>query len=653
MTVWDSVINVLSGALFAKLVLAALLVSVFLFLRKKDAEGEMVGYAILSALLALREVAFALLPGAILSAATDLALACGLLYLAMRPFRLGWAFWLPAAVDAAALVLLGLDAFGLFALIPPELLRLAGLLPALGFAFLPLAMRSEADTSARRLSIRSWLPQAAGLALYLVGGAVAGTESPLFLAVAGPFLYCLLFALALLFVDVVQGELVSAVDYYEESVDSLYDLLLATGGSMRGEGFLQDVADSMTRAVVERTGADGGILLLADEFEETVSVRSLYGSCPPPFKLPENLPKDPERVESYLRHARFRLGEGLFGEIARTGKNVFESGSGASLPDNGDEGWLKVGAFIASPLILRDRIIGVVSVVKSGEGSFSERDFDRCKLLANFGSIAVANSFSFLEAAERSDIEREADIAASMQKKLIPEELPTVAGLEFGAFSSPAAGVSSDYYDVIQARGGKLLLVVADAAGKGVAAGTVLVMIRAILHLIAASAKDVATLMQWANRGISGKVDSDHFAALCLAQADARSGVVEIASAGRQAAVVCKAGSGALSAIEADSVPIGIASGTAYASSRLALEAGDALVLFSDGAIEAMNAQGKQYGRKRLGAAIQAARELSAPEMVERIRADIEDFAGTSPARDDRTVLVMKRTLVMTARSPS
>ena len=108
-------------------------------------------------------------------------------------------------------------------------------------------------------------------------------------------------------------------------------------------------------------------------------------------------------------------------------------------------------------------------MAKSGQGVFSERDFDRCKLLANFGSIAVANSFSFLEAAERSDIEREADIAANVQGTLLPKKLPDVRGFAFGAFASSARGVCSDYYDIIQTKPDKAVIAVGDVAGKGVA----------------------------------------------------------------------------------------------------------------------------------------------------------------------------------------
>ena len=448
-----------------------------------------------------------------------------------------------------------------------------------------------------------------------------------------------------MFIDIVQSQLVSAVDYYEESVDSLYDLLLSTGTAMRSETFLQDVVDNMIRTVVERTGADGGILLLSDEFEETVSVRALCGSYPPPFKLPENLPKTQDRVESFLRHARFKLGEGILGEVSRTGKHVFvpQAGPDSPLPDNGDEAWLKAGAFIASPLIVSDRIIGAVSVVKSGQGSFSERDFDRCKLLANFGSIAVANSFSFLEAAERSDIEREADIAAEVQSSLIPKKLPEVQGFSFGAYASSAHGVCSDYYDIIQTRSDKAVIAVGDVAGKGVAASIVLVMVRSILHLITASTKDVATLLQWVNRGITGKVDLDHYATLCLAAVDSSSGVVEFANAGHQPALLCRSSDGPLETFESKSVPIGVERGTIFVSARFALTEGDVLVLYTDGIVETMNAQGKQYGRKSLGAVVQRCRELSPSEIAEQIQEDLMGFAGTARPHDDRTVLVIKR----------
>lgn len=641
----DSIFGALSGPLLAKLALSAALMAVFVFLRKKDTEGTMTGYALVACFLALRDLFFTLLAGPKLYDIGDLILLGGLLYMSFRPFRLEWPFWVGVGLDGAAIVFLVLEALGLDLGVPSGYLRLAALVPVLAIAILPLLYGAEADTPARTLSARSALPLAIGSAIYIAAGTIMGSDAAVFRTLLTPMFYGLLFALALMFIDIIQGALVSAVDYYEESVDSLYDLLLSTGTAMRSETFLQDVVDNMIRTVVERTGADGGALLLSDEFEETVSVRAICGKYPPPFKLPENLPRTADRVESYVRHARFRLGEGILGEVSRSGKHVFvpQAGPDSPLPDNGDEPWLKAGAFIASPLIVRDRIIGAVSVVKSENGIFSERDFDRCKLLANFGSIAVANSFSFLEAAERGDIEREADIAAEVQASLVPRKLPEVRGFAFGAFASSARGVCSDYYDIIQTKADKAVVAVGDVAGKGVAASIVLVMVRSILHLITASTKDVATLLQWVNRGITGKVDLDHYATLCLADVDSSSGAVELANAGHQPALLCRAAEGALEAFESKSVPIGVERGTVYSSSRFALAEGDLLVLYTDGIIETMNTQGKQYGRKSLGAVVQRSRALAPSEIAERIREDLLGFAGPAHPHDDRTVLVIKR----------
>lgn len=642
----DSIINALSGPSFTKLALAALLAVAFFHLRTKDTEGVMAGYALLASFLVFREIAFAIFPSAFLFAASDLALACGLLYLCVRPFRLGWYFWIPLVLSIAAFTLLALEAIGFDLALPTGTLRLAALAPALALAALPLLFRADADSPARSLALRSWLPLAAGTVLYIGAGSAAGIESPIFNALFVPLYYGLLFFIALLFSGILQAELVEAVDYYEESADSLYALLLSAGASDRGSMVLQDIVDNMLRSIVERTGADGGILLLADDLEETVSVRALHGSYPPPFKLPESLPREPERVESFLRHARFRLGEGILGEVSRTGKHVFvpQASPSSGLPDNGDEDWLKVGAFIVAPLILRDRIIGAVSVAKKGGGKFAERDFDRCKLLADFGCIVVASFFSFLEAAEHRDIALEADIAARLQSGLLPEKLPELLGLSFGAFSNPARGVCSDYYDVIRTRHDRALLVVGDAAGKGISASVVLVMIRAILHLITASTKDAATLLAWVNRGISGKVDSDHFASLCLASVDASSGAIELACAGRKPVLLCRAEGGQIETGEAaEGLPLGVERCSAYSQESLVLGPGDVLVLYTDGIVEALDAQGRQYGLKGLAAALRRSRGLCADAIARAIGEDLERFAGRSRSRDDRTLLVMKR----------
>ncbi len=641
----ESIVGVLNGPLLAKIALAAVLLAFFLYLRHKETEGVMFGFAFLAGFLVLRDVVFAVFPLPFVFISSDLIVFAALAYLLVASFGTGWLFWIAAALDLAAVPLIISGGLGLKLSFDPLVLQAAAVFPIAVMGIMPNLRRADADTPARIHSVRLALPTAVFSSVYLLAGVLIGRNSWFFQALAVPLFYGYLFAIALVFVDLSHKQLAGAVEYYEESVDSLYDLLLAAASSVRSEFSLQDVLDNTIRAIVERSGADGGLLLLADEFEESVSVRACFGTIPPPFKLPETLPKTRDRVESFVRHARFRLGEGLLGEVARTGKHLYvaQNTDASPLPDNGDEEWLRVGALIAAPLIVRDRIIGAVAVVRSAEGVFSERDFDRCKLLANFASIAVANSFSFLEAAERSDIEREAAIAENVQRSLLPKELPTIPGYAIGAYTSPARGVCSDYYDVIQTRADKLLLAVGDVAGKGVAASLVLVMVRSILNLITASTKDAATLLQWINRGITGKVDTDHFATLGLAALDASSGEIELANAGHQPAIIYRAEADTLQAVEIKTVPIGVERTTVFESRRFRLGKGDILALYTDGIVETVNAQGKQFGVKNLGALIRSCRGLSPDQIVERVRSEVMDFAAQARQHDDQTLLILKR----------
>jgi sigma-B regulation protein RsbU (phosphoserine phosphatase) len=294
------------------------------------------------------------------------------------------------------------------------------------------------------------------------------------------------------------------------------------------------------------------------------------------------------------------------------------------------------------PLVVVDRIFGLVAMSRTGEEGFSERDFDRAKLLANFGSIALANSYTFLEAAERGDIEREAAIAAEVQRSIVPRKIPDVAGLSFGAWTEAARGVCSDYYDVVRTGPDKAIAVIGDVAGKGVAASLVMVMIRSILHLITASAKDAATLVSWVNRGISGKVDMDHYATLGLLRVDARTGEIEYSNAAHQPVLLYRRSTDAVEALDIKSIPIGVEARTPYQSRSFRLAGGDILVLYTDGVVEAMNENGKQFGRKNLGSVVARGRDLGAKELAESIREELRDYSGRARRHDDQTVLVIK-----------
>lgn len=643
----DSFTQALGGPLMAKLALAAVSLAALLFLRRTETEGLLGGYVALAVLLILRDLAFAFVPHPDLFRISDL-LVFGLLFVASTggdgPRRLGAAFfWVPVGLSAFAALLLSFKAlFALAPALPSEALRLLALVP-IGAAFLAAGPLGKLAPDSLPGRIRFVLLPAS--ILYLAVGALLGPESLLFQSLVVPLSYASLLALAFMHEELSKRQLVDAAAYYEEAVDDLYGLLGATGEVLKSGFHLQEVLDALARSVAERTGAEGALVLLAEEDEEgSFVVRSLHGRFAPPFKLPESLPRSEERVSSHLRHARVRAGEGLLGEAAAEGNPLFlpRAGEDPRVVRNGEEDWLRLSSFMAAPLTLKDRVVGLLALARSGGEGFSERDFDRFKLLVSFGSIAVANSFAFLEAAERSDIEREAAIAADIQKTIVPRKLPDLGRLAFSAYTEAAKGVCSDYYDVIRTAPDRCIVAMGDVAGKGVQASLVMVMIRSILHLVTNSTKDLATLLSWLNRGIAGKIDMDHFATLCLLSIDAATGELEFANAAHQPLLVYRRDADAIETVDIKSIPVGVERATEYNAKKLKLRQGDILLLYTDGIVEAMNEGGKQYGRKNLGQALARARDLPPAKIAETIREEVRDFTGRARRHDDQSLLVVK-----------
>lgn len=639
--------QMLESPLVAKLFVLACIAALFFYLRRKDTEGQFNGFIALLGLLAARDALFTVYPLPELIYLSD-AVAYGFvlfLFLSPRPSaRLGLVLalivnFLAAAAVALSLFVEPLKAVPFWAF---SLLFMADMVLVAAYA---IAGRQDTDTPAKLLAARSWPWALAALVAYALLSLILGYESPIFDRIVVPLSYGWLIAAGLIALNIQDTEMVKAVSYYEGSVDSLYNLFMSTGTVLKGSFTTEEVLKSMNDSMVAETGADGGVIFLVDEFDDLIVCKAYAGLYPPPIPLPESLPRKPNRVESFMKHAQFRLGETLFGEVAKTGKNLFiaDTAGDSRIFRNGDEDFLRISSFMALPLMVEDKIIGVSSVVKTGPGAqFGEEDYDRFKLLANFGTLAVSNFFSFLEANERSGLQQSAGIAAEIQRTIIPKKLPQFPSLSMGAFTSPALGVSGDYYDVIQPRKDRLVCVIGDVAGKGVSAALIMVMIRSILHLITNTNKDIATVLDWVNRGITGKIDMDHYATLGIVAVNIETGEMEYANASHQPLLVYRRASDSVETIEIKSVPIGVERGSEYARKALKLADGDLVVMYTDGIVEAMNEQGKQYGRKGLSQVVVKNRDLAPKEIVNRIKGDLESFVGSVRQHDDQTVLILK-----------
>lgn len=658
------IVNLFISPLLAKI--SVLLCSALLiyFLRIRDSESKIGFFFFIALFCAFRDLLFQIFPLPGIALISDIVLFTAIVAVVMNAFS-GFKPWIPffGIINVVVIVLYVLRLlYGINIGLSEQIFGLMIIVDVLVLSIIGLIKRDNKENGDAILFARIWIPVSLILAVYSAAALVLGYKNQIFNGFVWPVSYIWFLIIALAALKDRYDETISAVSYYEASIDSLYNLSYKIGINLKDKFDVDGVVAVLNESLIEETKADGGAVFLVDEFDDLIITKALSGSFPPPFLLPENLPKTKKRITSYMRHAQLRLGETILGDAAKNAKNVYvpfvaddnrfsginpnqiaESGKS---PDNtknqGSDELETLYSFMAVPLMLEDKVIGLSALARTRTEAFSEDDFDKYKLLANFGSLSLSNVFSFMEVSEQSGIDRSAGIAAEIQAAIVPKKLPQFARLSVGAYSTPARGVSGDYYDIMRTREDRLVGVMGDVAGKGIQAAIIIVMIRSILQLITNTDKDVSTILDWVNKGITGKIELDHYATLSIVAINVFSGEMEYANAGHQPLLIYRNASDTIEAVEVKSVPIGIERSNPYQRKALKLYDGDIVLMYTDGVVEAMNEQGRQFGRKSLGQILSSNKDSDSIEIAAKIKSELANFKGSARQHDDQTVLVFK-----------
>ena len=423
------------------------------------------------------------------------------------------------------------------------------------------------------------------------------------------------------------------------------DFMVKASESFSDSDGLLKLLDTINKSVIDITKSDGGAILLIDEVDDIITVKTFTGTFPPPYQLPQDLPHKIARVETSFRFAQFPLGETIFGIAATTGKAelITDPLNDSRIFQNEPEDFLKLGSYIIIPMIVKGTVIGVLALARKFESpKFNETDFSNAQILTDFASCAIQNVFSYQEIAEHSELTKESEIACQLQKNMHAKTSFTIPGASFGCFFTGTEGVCGDYFDVIPCRKDRIAFVLADVAGKGMNSLIVMVMIRAIMQLVVNTQKTAATILTWTNRGITGKINIDHFASLVLANYDSENKKMQIATAGNAPGLIYHESTKEIEALQITSDPIGVDKATVYTDIEFPVEPGDIIVLYTDGLVEAVDANSRQYGVDNIKSLIKENANLKATDISTKIKKSLKEFCGSAKQHDDQTLLVIK-----------
>jgi serine phosphatase RsbU (regulator of sigma subunit) len=243
---------------------------------------------------------------------------------------------------------------------------------------------------------------------------------------------------------------------------------------------------------------------------------------------------------------------------------------------------------------------------------------------------------------QRDQLLHDVELAAQVQRLFLPLRRPSIAGLEIAGTMQPARGVGGDYYDYIPVNEHTIQIVIADVAGKGVAAALLMSATAAAVQLEVSEKRDMLQVVNRLNNGIHSVSDGERYVTLLLADIDAHSRSLRYVNCGHNPALLFRAKTREVIPMNSSCFPLGMFESVTCEIKRADVAAGDLLVLYTDGITEAENSQGEQFGMGRLSAVIRRDSSLSAEELMDSILQSAEDFCHGVGFNDDATVLVVK-----------
>ena len=296
---------------------------------------------------------------------------------------------------------------------------------------------------------------------------------------------------------------------------------------------------------------------------------------------------------------------------------------------------------VAVPLIVNDRVIGVMDVESEKMNFFTEEHSRTLGLLAPQVAASIENARLYEEVASRQ-LRMEQDLVAArrVQSLLLPQEAPEISGLEIGMGMRPAREVTGDIYDIFEIEEKVALIAFGDSSGKGAAAALYGAMVSGLLRSMAYRRLTPAKMMKVLNDRLCERRVDGQYVTLLLVRWDAVAKNLTFASAGGGLPFLMR--DGKATQLHLEGVPLGLLENREYDETVTEVQSGDLIGLFSDGFEDQANAEGVTFGQTELKRSFQRHKRLAPALMFDKVLADMDKFRGSTPVHDDQSALVVK-----------
>ena len=401
-------------------------------------------------------------------------------------------------------------------------------------------------------------------------------------------------------------------------------------------------------SLVGTLNAESGAIFLRKGLEGDLWPEFVHGPFPPPKPLPEWCPNDLKVIQGVVHQMQIKPGEGVIGQVAKTGWPLYiYRPTDAERHYTWNTGLFQVRTTIALPLRSPEGIYGVVQIVNRVDGAaFSEEDLRFMSLLVEQAGVAIYNARLYAERLESQRSNEQIKIARDIQLRLIPRTLPEIQGLSIGAEYHAAQEVGGDYFDIYHIDHDHVGLIVFDVAGKGVPGALMMAITATFLKMAAPQAQSPAWVLNEVNAALGTEMHRGLYVTAIYGVLQLSTLKLTLCSAGHPDALIVRADSDECRHFNPHGAALGLLQPNRFRAlmemEEVQLRPGDAIVLYTDGVLEARNAEGEEFGEPRLAETARQCADRDAAEIADTIAATARRFAGNEPQYDDITVLAVK-----------
>ena len=404
---------------------------------------------------------------------------------------------------------------------------------------------------------------------------------------------------------------------------------------------LYDISQSISFAEPDESIFNRIIASLAESLEVEKASILFYDDSIQKFILSGSVGL-PEHI---CEKAEIDMGNSIAGFVKKTGDTLIVSDikKDIKFPFEKRERFYKTDSFISTPIRLKNEIIGVLNLADKKDGQ-DFTSFDH-KVLSTIGTniAGIYQELTYQKKIKRQKrLSQEIDIAAEIQRKILPNIPPEIAGYKICAFNKPAKEVGGDFYDFFQFDDNKYAILVADVSGKGIPAALFMGAARNIIRAETRVNNQPGRLLTTANRYVYQDSEHGMFVTLFYMLIDPHNNLIYFGNAGHNDQILIKHKSGQIKKLNARGKALGVNSDSKYEEKVEIVEPGDLIVLFTDGVLEYLGKSDIDKGEERLIKMCVENIDHNPSDFIDHYRTKLEKIDVDDDFLDDFTILFIK-----------